>query len=43
LAPLGIISGLGQLPVQVAEAAIARGQGVYILRLKGFEEPALEP
>jgi len=42
LAPLGIIAGLGELPVQVAEAAIERGQGVYILRLKGFEEPALE-
>ncbi|MEM9054162.1 MAG: UDP-2,3-diacylglucosamine diphosphatase LpxI [Pseudomonadota bacterium] len=43
MAPLGIIAGLGQLPVEVAEAAIARGQGVYVLRLKGFEEPDLEP
>ena len=42
MAPLGIIAGLGELPVQVADAAVARGQGVYILRLKGFEEPALE-
>jgi len=42
LAPLGIIAGLGALPVQVAEAAMARGQGVFVLRLKGFEEPALE-
>lgn len=42
MAPLGIIAGLGALPVQVAEAAMARGQGVYVLRLKGFEEPALE-
>lgn len=41
MAPLGIIAGLGQLPVQVADAAIARGQGIYVLRLKGFEEPAL--
>ena len=41
MAPLGIIAGLGDLPVQVAEAAVERGQGVYILRLKGFEEPAL--
>ena len=39
LAPLGIIAGLGQLPVSVAEAAVARGQGVYVLRLKGFVEP----
>lgn len=42
MAPLGIIAGLGALPVQVAEAATARGQGVYVLRLKGFEEPELE-
>ena len=42
MAPLGIIAGLGELPVQVAEAAMQRGQGVYIVRLKGFEEPALE-
>lgn len=41
MAPLGIIAGLGDLPVQVAEAAVERGQGVYVLRLKGFEEPAL--
>nr|WP_070959692.1 UDP-2,3-diacylglucosamine diphosphatase LpxI [Hyphomonas sp. Mor2] len=42
MAPLGIIAGLGELPVQVAEAATARGQGVYVLRLKGFEEAGLE-
>lgn len=41
LAPLGLIAGLGDLPVQVAEAVQARGQGLYVLRLKGFEEPAL--
>lgn len=40
-APLGLIAGLGALPVQVAQAATARGQGVYVLRLKGFEEPEL--
>ncbi len=42
MAPLGIIAGLGELPVQVADAAMARGQGVYVLRLRGFEEAALE-
>ena len=42
MAPLGIIAGLGALPVQVADAAMARGQGVYILRLKGFVEAELE-
>lgn len=41
MAPLGIIAGLGELPVTIAENAVATGQGVYILRLKGFEEPAL--
>ncbi len=40
--PLGIIAGLGQLPVHVAAAAAARSQGVYVIRLKGFVEPALE-
>ncbi|MFN3214644.1 MAG: LpxI family protein [Henriciella sp.] len=41
MAPLGIIAGLGDLPVQVAKAATERGQGVYVIRMKGFEEPAL--
>lgn len=39
--PLGLIAGLGDLPVQIAQAATARGQGVHVLRLKGFEEPKL--
>lgn len=41
-APLGLIAGLGELPVAIAENAVATGQGVYVLRLKGFEEPRLE-
>lgn len=41
-APLGLIAGLGELPVAIAENAVATGQGVYVLRLKGFEEPGLE-
>ncbi len=41
IAPLGIIAGLGDLPVVLAENAIATGQGVYVLRLKGFEDPRL--
>ena len=40
-APLGLIAGLGDLPVAIAENAVATGQGVYVLRLKGFEEPRL--
>lgn len=39
---LGIIAGLGALPVQVAQSATERGQSVYVLRLKGFVEPALD-
>ncbi|WP_034826685.1 LpxI family protein [Hyphomonas pacifica] len=41
MAPLGIIAGLGDLPLAIAENAVANGQGVYVLRVKGFEEPAL--
>lgn len=40
-APLGLIAGLGELPVAIASHAVASGQGIYVLRLKGFEEPAL--
>jgi DUF1009 family protein len=40
--PIGLVAGLGTLPVRVAEGAVASGRGVYIVRLKGFEEPALE-
>lgn len=39
--PIGLVAGLGQLPIQVAEGAVASGRGVYVARLKGFEEPAL--
>jgi UDP-2,3-diacylglucosamine hydrolase len=39
--PLGLIAGLGDLPVAIAENAVASGQGVHVLRLKGFEEPRL--
>jgi hypothetical protein len=41
MAPLGIIAGLGDLPFEVAQAAIMRGQRVHVLRLKGFVEPKL--
>lgn len=40
-APLGLVAGLGELPIALAENAVATGQGVYVLRLKGFEEPRL--
>ncbi|MEH6809737.1 MAG: UDP-2,3-diacylglucosamine diphosphatase LpxI [Hyphomonas oceanitis] len=40
-APLGLIAGLGDLPVSIADNAVQTGQGVYVLRLKGFEEPRL--
>lgn len=32
---------MGDLPVSIAENAVQTGQGVYVLRLKGFEEPRL--
>ncbi len=38
---LGIIAGLGSLPVQLAESACAQGRDVFILRLEGFAEPRL--
>lgn len=41
-APLGLIAGLGDLPLAIAENAVATGQGVHVLRLKGFEDPRLE-
>lgn len=40
--PLGIISGLGDLPVSIAQNCVDSGRDVYVLRLKGFVEPALE-
>jgi len=40
-APLGIIAGLGDLPVTIADQARERGESVYILRIAGFEEPRL--
>jgi DUF1009 family protein len=39
--PLGLIAGRGELPVKVREAALAGGREVFVVRLKGFEEPAL--
>ncbi|GGB59710.1 MULTISPECIES: LpxI family protein [Henriciella] len=39
---LGIIAGLGDLPVSIAEARTAGGDEVYVARLAGFEEKQLE-
>ncbi|MEM0986058.1 MAG: UDP-2,3-diacylglucosamine diphosphatase LpxI [Pseudomonadota bacterium] len=41
--PLGIIAGLGELPVSIAAQCVAEDRPVYILRVKGFEEPGLAP
>ena len=41
MSKLGIIAGLGGLPVSIAEAAQASGRPFHIFRLAGFEEPAL--
>lgn len=40
--PIGLVAGRGTLPVRVAEGALASGREVYVVRLRGFEEPALE-
>ena len=39
---LGIIAGLGDLPVTIANQALASGRDVYILRVDGFVEPKLD-
>ena len=39
--PLGIIAGLGDLPVILARDTVQSGRDVYIARLKGFVEPRL--
>lgn len=41
MSKLGIISGLGNLPVSIAQAAQESGRSVYVMRLAGFEEKAL--
>ncbi|MEE2878873.1 MAG: UDP-2,3-diacylglucosamine diphosphatase LpxI [Pseudomonadota bacterium] len=41
MSKLGIISGLGNLPVSIASAAAESGRDVYVVRLAGFEERAL--
>jgi len=40
-AKLGLIAGLGDLPVKVAAQAVADGRDVYVIRLGGFVEPRL--
>lgn len=40
--PLGLIAGLGDLPVRIAEAAEDRGERVYVLRVAGYTEPRLD-
>ena len=39
---LGIIAGSGDLPVEVARRAVAQGGRVFVIQLKGFEEPRLD-
>ena len=38
---LGLIAGGGDLPVTLAERCIARGRPVFVIRLRGFADPAL--
>ncbi len=39
--PLGLIAGLGGLPVAIADAARSAGRDICVIRVEGFEEPAL--
>ena len=41
MSTLGIIAGLGDLPVSVAKAALSEGRDIFVIRLAGFEEPKL--
>lgn len=38
---LGIIAGLGELPVSIAKAKLNAGEDVHVFRLAGFDEPHL--
>ena len=38
---LGLIAGGGGLPVALAEQCVAAGRPLYVIRLKGFADPAL--
>lgn len=40
--PVAIVCGAGRLPLQVAEAASARGRGVLLIGLRGIADPAIE-
>lgn len=40
-AKLGLIAGLGDLPVSVYEGVRGQGRDVYVIRIAGFEEPKL--
>jgi len=41
-AALGIIAGGGPLPAIVAEAAVAKGEAVFIVGIKGWSDPEIE-
>ena len=41
MARLGLIAGGGSLPVEIAEHCVRTGRPVFVIRLKGFAEPAL--
>lgn len=39
--PLGLIAGSGGLPRQVAKACVESGRPLFVVRLRGFADPAL--
>lgn len=42
MTPLGLIAGGGGLPLEIAAGCVAAGRPLYVLRLRGFADPALE-
>jgi len=42
VSPVAIVCGNGRLPLQVAEAATARGRPVFLLGIVGIADPAIE-
>ncbi len=40
---LGLIAGAGLLPLAVAQACQASGRPLFVLRLRGFADPVLDP
>lgn len=42
IGPLGILAGKGRLPLEIAQAVIGQGRDVFVVRVAGLADPALE-